>query len=64
VNHLKLTFAVPECGTILEGIAFNVDLKQWPNHRVKEAHVAYRLDVNVYQGRSRLQLMVETLNPK
>ena len=62
-NHLKLTFAMPECGTILEGIAFNIDRAQWPNLRIKQAHVGYRLDVNIYQGRSKLQLMVETLNP-
>ena len=54
---------MPECGTILEGIAFNIDRAQWPNLRIKQAHVGYRLDVNIYQGRSKLQLMVETLNP-
>ena len=62
-NHLKLTFSLPNSDKILDGIAFNVDRALWPNYRVKEAHVAYRLDVNVYQGRSRLQLMVEVLNP-
>ncbi len=62
-NHLKLTFSLPNSDKILDGIAFNVDREQWPNHRIKEAHVAYRLDVNVYQGRSRLQLMVDVLNP-
>src|SRR3990167_3866400 len=62
-NHLKLTFSLPNSDKILDGIAFNVDRELWPNYRVKEAHVAYRLDVNVYQGRSRLQLMVEVLNP-
>lgn len=62
-NHLKLTFSLPNSDKILDGIAFNVDRELWPNYRLKEAHVAYRLDVNVYQGRSRLQLMVEVLNP-
>ncbi|QRN03887.1 single-stranded-DNA-specific exonuclease RecJ [Legionella sp. MW5194] len=62
-NHLKLTFALPETGGTVDAIAFNVDRSQWPNHRVREVHAAYRLDVNVYQGRTRLQLMIEALNP-
>ena len=62
-NHLKLTFSLPNSDKILDGIAFNVDRGLWPNYRIKEAHVAYRLDVNVYQGRSRLQLMVEVIDP-
>ncbi|KTC96625.1 single-stranded-DNA-specific exonuclease RecJ [Legionella erythra] len=62
-NHLKLTFALPETGGTVDAIAFNVDRSQWPNYRVREVHAAYRLDINVYQGRSRLQLMIEALNP-
>ena len=62
-NHLKITFSLPNSDKILDGIAFNIDRDKWPNFRIREAHVAYRLDVNVYQGRSRLQLMVDALNP-
>lgn len=62
-NHLKLTLALPNSDTILDGIAFNIDRAAWPNLRIKQVHVAYRLDVNFYQGRSRLQLMIEALNP-
>lgn len=62
-NHLKLTFAHPDSGETIDAIAFNVDTNHWPNHRIKTVHAAYRLDINVYQGRSRLQLMVESLNP-
>ncbi|VEG90042.1 single-stranded-DNA-specific exonuclease RecJ [Legionella spiritensis] len=62
-NHLKLSVAHPESGEVLDAIAFNVDRNLWPNHRIKEIHVAYKLDINVYQGRTRLQLMVEALNP-
>ena len=60
--HLKLTLIHPQGGSPVDAIAFNVDLNCWPNHRAKKVHVAYKLDVNVYQGRSRLQLMVEALN--
>ncbi|KTD17231.1 single-stranded-DNA-specific exonuclease RecJ [Legionella jordanis] len=59
-NHLKLTLAHPEGGSF-EAIAFNIDLNQWPNYRAKQIHAAYKLDVNVYQGRSRLQLVIENL---
>lgn len=62
-HHLKLTLAHPDNGAAIEAIAFNVELDLWPNHRIKEVHVAYRLDINVYQGRSRLQLMVDALVP-
>lgn len=60
--HLKLTLVHPQGGASVDAIAFNVDLNCWPNHRAKKVHVAYKLDVNVYQGRSRLQLMVEALH--
>lgn len=61
-NHLKLTVAHPDSGETIDAIAFNVDRNHWPNHRIKQIHAAYRLDINVYQGRSRLQLMIEALN--
>lgn len=60
-NHLKLSLAHPTGGDIFDAIAFNVDTKIWPNHRAKEVHIAYKLDINSYQGRTRLQLMVEAL---
>lgn len=60
-HHLKLTLAHPDKKEPLDAIAFNVDLKLWPNHRAVNVRVAYKLDVNVYQGRSRLQLIVEAL---
>lgn len=61
--HLKLTLA-RHMGEVLEGIAFNVDLNLWPNHRVRRVHVVYKLDVNVYQGRSRVQLLILQLQPE
>lgn len=61
-HHLKLTLVHEDGGEVIDAIAFNVDLKQWPNHRAKKVHVAYKLDINVYQGRSRLQLLVDALS--
>jgi single-stranded-DNA-specific exonuclease len=60
-HHLKLSLSHPEGGPVIDAIAFNVNLNEWPNHRARQAHVAYKLDINVYQGRTRLQLLVEAL---
>lgn len=60
-NHLKLLLKAKDSNHYQDAIAFNVDLKQWPNHRAQHAHLVYKLDVNEYQGRKRLQLLVEEL---
>lgn len=59
-QHLKLSLVHEEGGEILEAIAFNVDIKLWPNHRARYLRAAYRLDVNQYRGKQRLQLILET----
>ncbi len=60
-HHLKLTLAFPSVGEPVDAIAFNVDLKSWPNHRAEYIHALYRVDLNHYQGRSRLQLLIEAM---
>ncbi|KTC74863.1 single-stranded-DNA-specific exonuclease RecJ [Legionella birminghamensis] len=62
-NHLKLSLIHEQGGETIDAIAFNVDLNQWPNHRLRKLHMAYKLDVNVFQRRSRLQLIAEVLSP-
>ncbi|KTD23452.1 single-stranded-DNA-specific exonuclease [Legionella lansingensis] len=59
-HHLKLTLAHPE-GGLFDAIAFNIDVNLWPNYRAKQIHAAYKLDINTYQGRTRLQLVIEAL---
>jgi len=62
VKHLKLVVATDAQGQqLLDGIAFNVDLEQWPNEGAEKVRLAYRLDVNEFRGRRSLQLMVEYL---
>ncbi|MDP3704480.1 MAG: single-stranded-DNA-specific exonuclease RecJ [Legionellaceae bacterium] len=63
-HHLKLTLAMVEGGDPIEAIAFNVDLKAWPNHRARYMHALYKLDINTYQGRSRLQLLIEDMTAR
>lgn len=62
-KHLKLTLQLPGCQYFLDAIAFNVDLTAWPNFRCHDIRVAYRLDVNEYRGRRKLQIIVEHLEP-
>lgn len=57
-HHLKLTLAHTDGGESFDAIAFQVDLKCWPNHRARHMHAAYRLDINTYNGRTKLQLMI------
>lgn len=60
-RHLKLTLLHEQGGEPLEAIAFNIDLKIWPNHRIRHLHAAYRLSINEYQGRTNLQLIIVDL---
>ncbi|BDY03437.1 single-stranded-DNA-specific exonuclease RecJ [Ferrimonas sp. YFM] len=62
-KHLKMVVET-ECGALqLDAIAFNVDLKLWPNGGVQWVELAYRLDVNHWRGNDSVQLMVEWLSP-
>lgn len=60
-NHLKMTLIPEHGGPQMDAIAFNIDIKSWPNHRAKTIHVAYQLDINFFQGRSKLQLLIKTM---
>lgn len=62
-NHLKLSLLHAEGGDLVEGIAFNIDTKAWPNFRVNKAELVYKLDINTYQNRQRVQLLVEVMRP-
>ncbi|NKF51429.1 single-stranded-DNA-specific exonuclease RecJ [Shewanella sp. WXL01] len=62
-KHLKLLVET-ECGALmLDAIAFNIDLKVWPDATISHARIAYKLDVNEYRGNQTVQLMVEHIEP-
>jgi len=63
-NHLKLTLAQGQGSQPIDAIAFNIDLKQWPNHRARYLQAAYKLDINEYNGRTKLQLIVASMQAK
>lgn len=62
-RHLKVVLMEPVSGMALDGIAFNIDTKRWPDQSVNEVEVVYRLDINEFRGRRNLQLMIEQLLP-
>lgn len=61
-GHLKLTLRCPDTTKVVDAIAFDQAqdriVPDW-----SRAHVAYKLDVNEYQGYRSLQLRVEHLEP-
>ena len=61
-KHLKLM--VEKNGVAFDAIAFNVDVKVWPNSQAKQVHLAYKLDINEFRGKRNIQLMVEYLKEK
>jgi len=61
-KHLKLTLALPEKPQqLIDGIAFNINLEEWPAHDVETVRLVYQLSVNEYRGKETLQLMVRHL---
>lgn len=67
-KHLKLMveplFKGLPTNITLDGIAFNVDLRRWPDASVKTVHLAYKLDINEFRGNQSLQLMIEHLEAR
>jgi single-stranded-DNA-specific exonuclease len=63
-RHLKMWVEVPRSGRAFDAIAFNY-ISADGNASLPEgrAQLVYRLDVNVYQGERRLQLLVDHVLP-
>jgi single-stranded-DNA-specific exonuclease len=61
-KHLKLVLGMDDgTGQIVDAIAFNIDIKAWPDESVKKVRAAYRLDVNRFRGQETVQLIIEHL---
>ena len=61
-KHLKMVLAVDDAGQqLVDAIAFNVDLAQWPDQQVDKVRVVYKLDVNEFRGRESVQLLVDDI---
>ncbi|MCW2475230.1 single-stranded-DNA-specific exonuclease RecJ [Candidatus Symbiopectobacterium sp. NZEC151] len=62
-RHLKLMLEPVNGGPLLDGIAFNVDTRCWPDSSIREAELAYRLEVNEFRGKRSVQLLIQHLWP-
>lgn len=60
-RHLKMLLRLPGEDRLLDAIAFNIDLDNWPNERIQHVRAAFSLDVNEFRGRRSLQLLVRHL---
>jgi len=58
-KHLKVV--LQKSGKVFDGIAFNVDVTQWPNHKANQVHIAYKLDINEFRGKLTVQLLIEEI---
>ena len=46
---------------MIDAIAFNVDLDRWPSSEEKTIRVTFKLDVNAFHGRRKLQLLITNI---
>ncbi|MEZ9524823.1 single-stranded-DNA-specific exonuclease RecJ [Enterovibrio norvegicus] len=58
-KHLKMMLEPAMGGQMVDGIAFNIDVRRWPDPSVQLVDLAYRLDVNEFRGNRTVQLMIE-----
>lgn len=60
-KHLKMVVQIGHLA--VDAIAFNIDVKVWPNHQCEWVHLAYKLDINEFRGKQSVQLLVDYLQP-
>lgn len=61
-NHLKLRLQTRDNNKMIDAISFNTSDESWPGE-VECVQAAYRLDINEYQSRRTLQLLIEHIEP-
>ena len=61
-KHLKMVLQLDD--RAIDAIAFNVDIKRWPDPSVKSVYCTYRLDINEFRGKRTVQMLVELLQPE
>ncbi len=62
-RHLKVMVEPLGGGPLLDGIAFNVDTRLWPDTSVRQVELAYKLDINEYRGNRSVQLIIDHIWP-
>jgi single-stranded-DNA-specific exonuclease len=61
-RHLKMVLRAPGEKRLIDAIAFNTSTAQWPD-ATRQVNAAYRVDINEYQGKTSVQLVVEHVEP-
>ncbi len=59
-KHLKLSLRYPEVQYPIDAIYFNYDRDAW-DYRAEQVHILFELDINEWNGKQSLQLMVRDL---
>lgn len=59
-KHLKLSLRYPDVQYPIEAIYFNFDSSIW-DYRTERVHLLFQLDINEWNGKQSLQLMVKDL---
>ncbi|OOF37575.1 single-stranded-DNA-specific exonuclease RecJ [Rodentibacter heidelbergensis] len=62
-NHLKMLIEPKQGGPLLDAIAFNIDTRLYPDLSIKQARLAYQLDINEFRGHRSVQLRVNYIEP-
>ena len=61
-GHLKMKLIPLETNRGIDAIAFNMTDESWPDD-LEYLRAVYRLDINEYQSRKQLQLLIEHIQP-
>lgn len=59
-KHLKLSLRYPDVQYPIDAIYFNYDSNAW-DYRAQKVHILFELDINEWNGKQSLQLMVRDL---
>jgi single-stranded-DNA-specific exonuclease len=60
-KHLSLVLKVPGRMQNIRAICFQVDTEAWPNPSCQRIEAIYRLQMNEYEGRRQLQMIISHL---
>ncbi|AJC50664.1 single-stranded-DNA-specific exonuclease RecJ [Coxiella endosymbiont of Amblyomma americanum] len=58
-QHLRLILQMPKSKYYIDGIIFHANLQKWPNFYFQYVMLVYRLDINEFRGRKKLQLLID-----
>lgn len=62
-KHLKLMLRPQQSTQFIDAVCFNIDTQQWPNSAVNTVRIVYKLDINEYQQKQSVQLLIDYIEP-